>query len=279
METGVTNNDHDGRGLAQWLPCPGCPECAPNDGLVLRRGSWRPTKSWEPILILVKGMGYFSNAEAVQEQSIYPNDNRKARANQSHDSYPNAERSGVREGDATYPTRNPRDVQVFPSEPLQTILPYGNPGSTRRQRQEQGEGHYAAFPPSLPTFFIKAFCPERVCAECQEPWAVVVERTAMKIRRTDWGELAGNRTASSGTMLEPPSSRVLNLRRTCSHAEAGWLPGTVLDCYAGTGTTILAALRLGRRAIGIELSPSYAALARARIIADAPLFQHQEPRP
>lgn len=43
---------------------------------------------------------------------------------------------------------------------------------------------------------------------------------------------------------------------------------TVLDPMAGTGSTLLAALRLGRRAIGIELNADFAALARDRLAAE-----------
>ena len=48
--------------------------------------------------------------------------------------------------------------------------------------------------------------------------------------------------------------------------------GVVLDPFAGTGTTGVVALRLGRSFIGIELRPEWADLARARIHSDAPLF-------
>ena len=41
--------------------------------------------------------------------------------------------------------------------------------------------------------------------------------------------------------------------------------GTVLDPFLGAGTTALVADRLGRHAIGVELSPAYAAMARDRI--------------
>ncbi len=41
--------------------------------------------------------------------------------------------------------------------------------------------------------------------------------------------------------------------------------GLVLDPFCGTGTTIVEAVRLGRRAIGYELSPAYASLARAEV--------------
>ena len=47
---------------------------------------------------------------------------------------------------------------------------------------------------------------------------------------------------------------------------AGCKPGgTVLDPFTGTGTTGLAALQLGRRFTGIELSPEFAALAAERL--------------
>jgi DNA modification methylase len=39
----------------------------------------------------------------------------------------------------------------------------------------------------------------------------------------------------------------------------------VLDPMAGTGSTLLAAVRAGRRAVGIELNPEFAELARARL--------------
>jgi DNA modification methylase len=47
--------------------------------------------------------------------------------------------------------------------------------------------------------------------------------------------------------------------------------GTVLDPFAGSGTTLMVAERLGRDSIGIELSPEYVELARSRIIDDCPL--------
>jgi DNA modification methylase len=48
--------------------------------------------------------------------------------------------------------------------------------------------------------------------------------------------------------------------------------GLVLDPYAGSGTTGVAALRRDRSFVGVELEPRFAELARERIIADAPLL-------
>jgi hypothetical protein len=47
---------------------------------------------------------------------------------------------------------------------------------------------------------------------------------------------------------------------------------TVLDPFLGSGTTALVADRLERNAIGIELSPTYAEMARRRVTNDAPMF-------
>lgn len=38
----------------------------------------------------------------------------------------------------------------------------------------------------------------------------------------------------------------------------------VLDCFAGSGTTLLAAATLGRRAFLMEIDPSYCDVIRAR---------------
>jgi DNA modification methylase len=47
---------------------------------------------------------------------------------------------------------------------------------------------------------------------------------------------------------------------------AGCPPGgTVLDCFMGTGTTGIAAIRSGRKFIGIDISPTYVEIARNRL--------------
>lgn len=49
-------------------------------------------------------------------------------------------------------------------------------------------------------------------------------------------------------------------------------PATILDPFCGAGTTILAALKNGRQAIGIELSAEYIAIAEKRILRHMPLM-------
>jgi len=61
------------------------------------------------------------------------------------------------------------------------------------------------------------------------------------------------------------------LPRTCIQAGCPE-GGTVLDPFAGAGTTLLVANQLQRHAIGIELNPEYAAMAEQRIYGEAPLL-------
>ena len=52
--------------------------------------------------------------------------------------------------------------------------------------------------------------------------------------------------------------------------KAGCPPGgLVLDPFAGSGTTGVVAVNLGRRFIGIELNPAYCDMARKRITTEA----------
>ena len=65
-----------------------------------------------------------------------------------------------------------------------------------------------------------------------------------------------------------PGTFPLDLPRWCIrlHGKPG---ATVLDPFAGAGTTLLAALEEGADAIGIEIDPAYVATARRRLAAAA----------
>lgn len=114
---------------------------------------------------------------------------------------------------------------------------------------------------------------EEVLVYCGSPWARVVERT-----RTVPPNPSGNREAVRwdcnpvSRIGEAMESRHIGWQPTCACPEHLPIPQTVLDPFAGAGTTLLVADRLRRNAIGIELNPQYARLARDRVHGDAPLF-------
>ncbi len=66
---------------------------------------------------------------------------------------------------------------------------------------------------------------------------------------------------------------------SCKCVAGDPVPATVLDCFAGAGTTLLVADRLQRDAIGIELNPDYTRMAMDRCRDDAPLFAEPSPPP
>ncbi|MNL55354.1 Modification methylase DpnIIB [compost metagenome] len=58
-----------------------------------------------------------------------------------------------------------------------------------------------------------------------------------------------------------PTDLMRKLVRICERG------GLILDPFAGSGTTLVAAVTEGYRAIGIELSKAYAGIARQRLAA------------
>jgi DNA modification methylase len=62
-------------------------------------------------------------------------------------------------------------------------------------------------------------------------------------------------------------------RGPCGHPCENPGRAVVLDPFAGTGTTLIAARQLGRDAIGIEPSPDYCGMMRRRLREDVG-FEH-----
>lgn len=93
----------------------------------------------------------------------------------------------------------------------------------------------------------------------------------------------GQRVIPSRAPVAQPRDRLPN-GHPCSRAlvHFDWLVRwwsesgeTVLDPFCGSGTTLLAAARQGRAAVGIEIDPGYAELARARCDALDPLLRER----
>jgi hypothetical protein len=235
---------------AEYDDCPGCAKCAANDGLVLRKGSWRTTSAHEYIYMLTKGMGYYADGEAVKTayQGLgKPRAFAHAGNNDRNDTgriYEANDQGGA----------NRRSVwnDISPE-------PYGG-------------SHFATFPSDLPRICIQASTSERgCCSECGSQWARVVEKGQPQWRETDsihGKEANATEQGNLGRLrrdVEPETS-TLGWRQTCNH-NAPAIPATVLDPFSGTATTCRAAQKLGRRAVGVDISESYLEQAVRRLSA------------
>jgi hypothetical protein len=228
----------------------------------------RPTSAHEHVFLLTKRATYFYDAEALRE----PHTRLWDEGNGG-----NLKVGGVRpvgEGEAHahgggYPLPNPagrncRNVWSIATHAFSAA-------------------HFATFPPELAERCIRAGTSERgCCAACGAPWRREVERTPVGDWRSS-DRLAdlhdGAKGGPGGVMTGWKPATTTGWAPSCSCA-APTQPCTVLDPFAGAGTTLLVADRLQRNAIGIELSPDYTRLAMDRCRADAPLFvPTPEPQP
>ena len=65
-------------------------------------------------------------------------------------------------------------------------------------------------------------------------------------------------------VLVHPTQKPVALMKWCLRLR--WTPsGTILDPYMGSGTTLVAAQQLGRRAVGIEINEQYCSIAVKRL--------------
>jgi hypothetical protein len=139
-------------------------------------------------------------------------------------------------------TKNPRSVVEVATQPYRGA-------------------HFATYPVKLIEPLIQASCPKLVCSKCGEPYASVVER--MKIERDVEAERAeyAKQTGRTDGHISGPSGKVdvvstSGYKATCE-CGADPLPGTVLDPFAGSGTTGEVCKSLGVRFVGLDINYNY----------------------
>jgi len=215
--------------------------------------------------MLTKGMGYYADGEAVKT-AVSVNSDFHGK-NIVHD-YPSAlgKAHHVKLGNGSV----------------------GNPSGANRRSvwndispEPYGGAHFATFPSDLPRICIQASTSERgCCSECGSQWARVINsghnihpgsshnHTADDIQGNTQTHHSG---IPAGTIMAQrfhakESTQTLGWRPTCNH-NAPAIPATVLDPFSGTATTCRAAQKLGRRAVGVDISESYLEQAVRRLSA------------
>jgi DNA modification methylase len=237
----------------------------------------RPTKSHEYLFLLSKSPRYYYDADAVREAES-PNTASFVKMKERF----TGERHEVIAAAAL--SRKQDDV----NDRRTTAGFYGPQKSTgfRNLRsvwsiatQPYPGAHFATFPPKLVEPCIKAGTSEKgVCPECGAPWVRIVERESLNdhgINKTpehtrDGGEPRGPSDLTTRA-ISGISTTTTGWRPSCAHGDVDeqWLdpidggprcyavPATVLDPFAGSGTTGRVAQRLNRRSILIDLSAEY----------------------
>lgn len=232
--------------FAKWEPCEGCEKCDPNEGYILRKGSWRHTRAHEYFFQFTKGMNYYCDQEVIRQAYDLPLDRWGGELQLVAEDMDGSER----------PTRpdqggkNPRSVLKIPTSSYKGA-------------------HYATFAPDLISPLIQASVPTRACPECGQGWAPVVDKGEPTFGATSWG-LEGRRhfkVEKEGmveTSLEEGSTLKHDVPRTvrgylptCDCGREDHIPGIVLDIFGGSGTTGMVAKSLLRRWALIDIGRGY----------------------
>lgn len=258
----------------KWRLCPGCDKCRPNNGLILRRSRWRPSNSFEYIFLFSKSERYFCDGDAVQEIAV----GRAPGNKKSHKG-----RDAALNGDVTQrtklgladtgarETRNQRNVWTLSSENYRGA-------------------HFAVFPSELVRRCLLAGTSAAgCCPKCLVPYAPIVETDRKATRpgndskvgrvsdkasspyHEHNGDVVGNRDPQRHTT----TVNIIGYKASCSCSAGPAIPCKVLDCFAGSCTTLQVATWYGRDAIGIELNEKYIALGEERIATPPRCLQRE----
>ena len=204
----------------------------------------RPTKSHETVFLLSKQETYFYDDTAVKEPAITGHRGSKFNAGKTavHQSGRSSDAPRTDDG-----TRSLRDVWHLPTTPFKGA-------------------HFATMPRGLAEICIQAGTSEHgKCPGCGSPWVRQREREGGGFREEGDRGFPVRPQMTGGNTWEPVEYRETGWRQTCSCATHQPVPAVVLDPFMGAGTTALVANRLGRSAVGIELNPDFALIAKARL--------------
>ncbi len=216
----------------------------------------RPTNAQEKIFLFSKSRLYFYDAEAVKEDAV--SEHGSGNGYKRDERLTHRDKNGARGQDQPWSDiggkRNLRNVWTLGPEPF-------------------AEAHFATFPTEIPRRCIAAGTSEKgICPECGAPWARIIEPTGHVNLREPAHQPFNTPTKTDSSGWAPTTAATNRWRKTCGCLNNEAKVATVLDPFAGAGTTLMVADQMGRNAIGIELNPSYAEMARRRIEEDGGMF-------
>ena len=235
----------------------------------------RPTSAVEYVLMFVQQQRYYWDMEGVRRKhgsDWIGRTIQSAKGNTDRNDDGKACESGNENG------RSFRNTDLF-YESLKA--PFGlisgeGPLALDVNPQAFSAAHFATYPEKLIEPLIKAATSEKgCCPQCGKGWERVVEHKTVRelgILRDD--DMTAKR---EGAGVQGLSSSMRGNDGGCSPqtTTTGWragcecggdpVPCVVADIFSGSGTTLLVANKLGRDAVGIELSAEYAAMAEKRI--------------
>lgn len=231
----------------------------------------RPTKAHEYIFLLTKSERYYYDADAIKENSVDP------QGSAARYKYAFSGRDGLIMPDGKPQQIAPKGIREFSSKRNKRTVWSIN-------TKPFPEAHFAVFPPEIPEICIKAGTSENgCCSKCGSPWQRVTEKDEPILQA--WSSKgAGQYDINEGVMkrtgIEQGSTlkhivpvKTVGWKPTCSCGIEETVPCTVLDPFAGSGTTLWVAEQLGVNSIGIELNPDYCEIIRQRMATiEANLF-------
>lgn len=148
-------------------------------------------------------------------------------------------------------TRNKRSVWTVPTKPFK-------------------EAHFATFPEELiEPCILAGTSAQGCCALCGAPLVRLTE-TQYRKHENYYGDKqkVRNSRGEAGTAYnEPVATRTTGWASSCDCETGKIVPCTVLDPFAGAGTTGVVAARGYRNFIGFEINPEYCEMAQNRIEA------------
>jgi len=206
-------------------------------------------------------LGYWYDLDAIRERSKTGNDRidrydtsvkwgQGTQAGRKRE----AELKGIIEVRNNPAGKNPGDVWIIPTQP-------------------RPEAHFATFPDKLCIKPILATCPLEICKKCGKARVRVTRHSSVETR-------PGRKTKfdkRSETLKKRTVGQDQTIGWTDCGCGAGFEPGVVEDPFAGRGTVLIMAKKLGRHYVGHELKKEYCEKLIKPVLEEIdPLFQRRK---